>query len=134
MKMLIVEDDPTSRFVLQRFLEPFGECHLARDGREAVQACASALEARQPFHLICLDVMMPEMDGLTALNQIRAAEEQVGILSHRGAKIIITTVLDDVHHVIDAFYGLCDGYLTKPVELKRLVGLLKDLRLAGTPS
>jgi two-component system chemotaxis response regulator CheY len=129
MKTLIVEDEFTSRVLLQGLLGPYGECHVAVNGTEAVQACLAALAAGEPYDLICLDIMMPEMDGLAALNQIRAEEEQRGILSHRGSTIIMTTALDDVRHIVDAFYGLCDGYLAKPIDGAQLLELLDRLKL-----
>lgn len=49
------------------------------DGREAVTAFTEALDAGEPFDLICLDVMMPEMDGHTALASIRRIESEHGI-------------------------------------------------------
>lgn len=129
MKTLIAEDDYTSRIVLEGLLKSYGECHVAVNGAEAVEACANALTTGQPYNLICLDIMMPEMDGQTALNRIRADEERMGILSHQGAKIIMTTALDDVRNIVDSFYGLCDGYLTKPVDGERLLALLEKLQL-----
>ena len=129
MKTLIVEDDFTSRVVLQGLLAPYGECHVAVNGKEAVQACASALMTGQPYNLICLDIMMPEMDGQTALNEIRTEEERTGIASRRRARIIMTTALDDVRNIMDAFYGLCDGYLTKPIDGARLLQVLDQFNL-----
>ena len=129
MKTLIVEDDFTSRIVLQGLLAPYGECHIAINGQEAVEACADALTTGQSYHLICLDIMMPEMDGHAALKQIRADEERMGILSHRGAKIIMTTALDDVRNIVDSFHELCDGYLTKPIDGTKLLQMLEKLKL-----
>lgn len=130
MKTLIVEDDFTSRVVLHGLLAPYGECHIAVNGNEAVEAYADALTTGQPYDLICLDIMMPEMDGQAALKHLRAAEEKMGVLSHRGAKIIMTTALDDVRNIVDAFYGLCDGYLTKPIDGPQLFQLLDKLKLS----
>ena len=75
MKSLIVEDDFTSRLLLQEYLKVYGIPHIAVNGREAVEAVRLALEARDHYNLICLDIMMPEMDGQQALREIRALEE-----------------------------------------------------------
>jgi two-component system, chemotaxis family, chemotaxis protein CheY len=131
MKTLIVEDDFTSRLILKHLLMPYGECHFAVNGQEAVEACANALTVNQPYHLICLDIMMPEMDGQAALKHLRADEERMGISSRQGAKIIMTTALDDVRNIMDSFHGLCDGYLTKPIDGVRLLELLKQFNLLG---
>ena len=114
MKTLIVEDDFTSRLLLQELLKSYGPSHIAVNGKEAVEAVQVALETGKPYDLICLDIMMPEMDGQEALRLIREQEESRGILSSRGAKIVMTTALDDPRNVMVAYISLCDANLTKP--------------------
>ena len=75
MKTLIVEDDFTSRLFLQTFLSRYGDCHMAVNGKEAVEAFQMATDNGSPYHLICMDIMMPEMDGQEAVRQVRALEE-----------------------------------------------------------
>jgi two-component system chemotaxis response regulator CheY len=129
MKTLIVEDDFTSRLLLQEILKPFGETHIAVNGKEAVDAVRSAMEAREPYDLICLDIMMPEVDGLEALHQIREMEEVRQIRHPYGVKIFMTTALDGVKHVAQAFRGICDVYLVKPIERAKLLEQLREFRL-----
>ena len=74
MKTLIVEDDFTSRVVMQKILKDQGPVHIAVNGKEAVEAARLAVETNDPYNLICLDIMMPEMDGHQALKQIRMVE------------------------------------------------------------
>jgi two-component system chemotaxis response regulator CheY len=131
MKTLIVEDDFVSRTLLQAMLKERGPAHIAVNGREAVDAVAAALEAGEPYQLICLDIMMPEMDGQTALKGIRALEEKRGIFSTDGVKILMTTALNDPRNVIAAFQGLCDNYLVKPIDKAKLGEALKKMGLAG---
>ena len=129
MKVLIVEDDFSSRLLLQMLLSKYGECHIAVNGAEAVLAFRMALDAGKPYDLICLDIMMPEMDGQTALKEMRAQEEARGIVSTHGAKIIMTTALDNVKNVAAAYQELCDGYLVKPIDKAKLIGLLAELKV-----
>ena len=129
MRTLIVEDDFTSRLLLQSFLARHGECHIAVNGKEAVAAFRLAQESGQPYDLICMDIMMPEMDGQTAVREIRALEEAAGTLSTSGAKIIMTTALDDVKSVVESFKALCDAYLFKPIDTGKLLGHIQDLHL-----
>lgn len=129
MKILIVEDDFTSRQLLQGLLKSYGLSHIAVNGKEAVEAVRVALESGEPYDLICLDVMMPEMDGQEALRQIRGQEEARGILSSNGAKVVMTTALDDPKNVIAAYRNLCDAYLTKPIQKAKLLEELRKLRL-----
>ena len=127
-KILIVEDDFVSRVLLQELLKGYGPSHIAVNGKEAIDAVRMALEAGEPYALICLDIMMPEMDGQAALREIRAMEEARGINSSRGAKVLMTTALDDPRNVVGAYRGLCDGYLVKPIEKVKLIEELRRLK------
>ena len=129
MKTLIVEDDFVSRLLLQKFLINYELPHIAVNGQEAVDAVRIALEEGQPYDLICLDIMMPGMDGHQALKEIRALEEAKGIFSTDGAKIMMVTALSDIQNKANAFYGLCDGYLTKPIHKEDLLNELSKLGL-----
>ena len=129
MKTLIVEDDFTSRLLIQEFLRGYGVSHIAVNGREAVEAVAAALDSGEPYQLVCLDIMMPGMTGQQALKEIRELEESRGIFSSDGAKIIMTTALNDIQSKIDAFAGLCDAYLTKPIHKEHLLRELRKLKL-----
>jgi two-component system, chemotaxis family, chemotaxis protein CheY len=131
MRTLIVEDDFTSRLLLQTFLSRYGECHVAVNGKEAVEAFRLAKAAKQGYHLVCMDIMMPEMDGQTAVKQIRALEEADGVLSSSGVKIIMVTALDDVKNVIQSFKSLCDAYVFKPIDTAKMLEHLKALRLVS---
>jgi two-component system chemotaxis response regulator CheY len=129
MKTLIVEDDFTSRLLLQEFLKSYGPTHVAVNGREAVDAVRAALEAGERYSLICLDIMMPLVDGHEALRQIRSLEDAQGILSTHGAKIIMTTALGNVSNISKAYSALCDAYLVKPIDRKQLLQELSNLGL-----
>ena len=129
MKTLIVEDDLTSRLLLQELLKNYGPSHVAVNGQEAVEAVRLALEANEPYALICLDIMMPTLDGHGALKQIRALEEAKGIWSTHAAKIVMTTALGDMKNVTKAFAGLADAYLTKPIDKSKLLETLRQLAL-----
>ena len=63
MKALIVDDDFVSRLLLQKVLMAYGEAHIAVNGKEAVEAFTAALRLGSSYDVICLDIMMPEMDG-----------------------------------------------------------------------
>ena len=129
MRILIVEDDMTSRLLLRKQLEAFGNCDVAVNGKEGVEAFRQAHESGEPYALVCLAIMMPEMDGQAALKAMRAQEEARALPPSRAAKIVMTTALRDLENVTNAYRELCDGYLVKPIVREKLVGLLKELDL-----
>ncbi|QLA15675.1 response regulator [Desulfolutivibrio sulfoxidireducens] len=130
MRVLVVEDDFTSRKVLQKILSPFGEVDIAVNGLEAVEAFESALGDKRPYDLICMDIMMPEMDGQEALKKIRAVEKSQNIRPSDEVKVIMTTALDDPKNVVEAYYkGGATSYVPKPIDKHMLLHLLKNLSL-----
>ncbi|MDG5816631.1 response regulator [Chitinispirillales bacterium ANBcel5] len=129
MKTLIAEDDFTSRLLFQELLKGFGITHVAVNGKEAVKAAKIALDNNEPYDLICLDIMMPEMDGHMALSAIRKLEEEKGLYSSDGAKVIMLTALGDLKNVSSAFSELCDAYIVKPIGKDKLINTLNELKL-----
>jgi len=88
-----------------------------------------ALEQNSPYELICLDIMMPEMNGFDVLSKLREAEEQRGLYGRAAAKVMMTTGLDDWPNIRNAFRDQCDGYLVKPLNRPKLVQDLRGLGL-----
>lgn len=129
LRILVVEDDFTSCLLLQKLLTHYGEVRIAVDGCEAVEAAIAAWDVDQPYDLICLDIMMPEMDGQTALKTLRAHEAARGIEDERQAAIIMTTTLDSLEQLKTAVINACSGYLTKPIDSSALLDLLRKLQL-----
>jgi len=129
MKTLIVEDDLTSRLLLQEFLKEYGPIQIAVDGEGAIGAVRAASEAGEFFDLICLDIMLPEMNGIEVLRQLREREEARGIMHSQGSKMLMITALGDIKNVMAAYSNLCDGYLTKPLAKAQFQEELRRLKL-----
>lgn len=129
MKVLIVEDDFTNRLILQGIMQSYGTVHIAVNGQEAVKAVRAALEEGEPYDLVCMDIMMPEMDGQTALKEIRTMERELGISDRNRVKIVMTTALADSGNVMAAILEHCNGYLLKPLEKASVLEHLRKFRL-----
>lgn len=129
MKVLIAEDDFASRKFMLRFFEKYGECDVTVDGKEAVEAYKMAIECGEPYDLICLDIMMPEMDGHQALKTIRKIEEESGVAEDDRIKIVMTTALSETRHVTKAFENGCTAYAGKPINQDKLEAMLKKFKL-----
>lgn len=129
MKILIAEDDLASRKFLFKFMSQYGECDITVDGVEAVEAYMIALDENDPYDLVCLDIMMPKLDGIKALKSIREIEKAKEIPKAQKAKIIMITALSDVNVVNEAFDSDCEAYAAKPIDLDKLIEVMKKLQL-----
>jgi two-component system, chemotaxis family, chemotaxis protein CheY len=127
--ILIVDDDFYGRRYLQRMLSKYGECDIAANGKEAVDAYEKSLKEEFSYDLICLDLMMPVMGGQEALKEIRKLEDERGIYGEECAKIIITTALDDKKNMLCAYSTGCEAYITKPIDKNTLAEKLRELGL-----
>ena len=115
MRILIAEDDFASRKAILKFLSVYGECDVTVDGMEAIDAFMMALEEDDPYDLICLDVMMPIMDGYQALKNIREIEREHNVPQDKQAKVIMTTALNEEKNVKKAFeLGLSLIHISEP--------------------
>lgn len=129
MRILIAEDDLTSRKFLFKFLSQYGECDLVVDGLEALDAFLLAMKEKMPYDLICLDIMMPKVDGVKVLKAIRDLEIQKGILPEKRSKVIMTTALAEAQFVQNAFEIGCEAYAAKPIDTVKLVEVMQKLGL-----
>lgn len=129
IRCLIVDDDRVCRELLRDMIEPIANCDFAYDGTEAVDVVRLAIEDRTPYDLICLDIMMPGMDGHEALSAIRALEAKHGIRGSDGVKVVMTTALRDSQHCIQSFHEGCECYVTKPVDHDQFFEKLRSLNL-----
>lgn len=124
-KILIVEDDVISRKYLSKFLNRYGHCDLVVDGYEAIDAFILAIQEKSPYELICLDIMMPKVDGIQVLEAIRKIEASEKI--SKVVKIVMTTALGRTDMVRQAFDLGCDAYASKPIDIEKFVEVLSQL-------
>lgn len=129
MKILMAEDDFASRKFMDNYLSKYGECDVTVDGEEAVDAFMMALEDGEPYDLVCLDVMMPVLDGYQVLKAIRDIEMQRGIPKEERVKVIMTTALNEERNVKMAFELGCEAYSGKPIDVEKFDKVLQKLGL-----
>lgn len=131
MRCLIVEDEDFGREMLKCLLSEYSEgIDTARNGAEAMQLFEMALRDNQPYQLICLDIMMPVMDGQEALKKMRHLEKEAAIPNDQAAIIIMTTALDSLQEIEKAIWeGECNDYLVKPIAQADLVALMHKYKL-----
>jgi signal transduction histidine kinase/DNA-binding response OmpR family regulator/CHASE3 domain sensor protein len=114
--ILLAEDDVRNIFALSHVLEPLGaQLQIARNGREALEA----LENGPEVHLILMDVMMPEMDGLTAMGEIRRNPRFAHL------PIIALTAKAMANDRTRCLEAGADDYVSKPIDVDKLVALCR---------
>jgi CheY-like chemotaxis protein/signal transduction histidine kinase/CHASE3 domain sensor protein len=120
-RVLIVEDDVRNIFALSSILEPKGATvEIARNGLEALDALTRG--ARSPaaaIDMVLMDIMMPEMDGFTAMREIRKRPEwkKIPIIA-----LTAKAMKDDQEKCLAA--GAND-YIAKPLDVERLLSLVR---------
>lgn len=133
MKILIAEDDYVSRKFLYKFLSSYGECDITVDGMEAIEVFMMSLDEESYYDLICLDIMMPEVDGVKALKTIRLLEEERQLPKDKRAKIIMTTALNDTEKVMGSFDSGSEAYAVKPIDIDKFIDVMGKLGLIENP-
>ncbi|MBU1218168.1 response regulator [Myxococcota bacterium] len=132
LKILVVEDDNTSRELLRRILLEKGTVDAASNGVDAIAYFKESIEKNEHYDLICLDIEMPKASGHEVLTFVRNMEKENGIEGIFKTKVIMTTASHGEEDVVNAFMGECDAYILKPVnktilfERMREIGLIKN--------
>jgi signal transduction histidine kinase/CheY-like chemotaxis protein len=113
--LLLAEDDVRNIFALASVFEPLGaKLQIARNGREAIERLKQG-----DIDLVLMDIMMPEMDGITAIRHIR---EQPAWRSLPIIALTAKAMADDRQRCLDA--GAND-YIAKPIDVDKLVSLCR---------
>jgi two-component system chemotaxis response regulator CheY len=120
IKILLVEDELTSRRTLISFLHPIGEVDICVNGNIALNVAKKALENNQPYELIFLDIMISNLDGISTLKKIRQLETHHGVKEHAKSKVIMTSANADKDVILKAAQAGCTSYMIKPIDKKRL--------------
>ena len=120
MRILVVEDEKKVASFIQRGLEGEGfKVDIAGDGEEGV-----AMARSNPYDLILMDVMLPKMDGLTAIRELRTAQVK--------APVLCLTAKDTVEDIVAGLDSGSDDYLTKPFAFAELLARVRALVRRGT--
>ena len=127
MKILIAEDDVVSRKLILKVLSDFGDCDFVINGLEAIDAYLLGRKEGKTYDLIFLDIMMPKLDGIKALKTIRDLEKQNHAM--KPAKIIMMTALNEKEVVDEAYKKGADAYATKPLDINKLIELIKQFKI-----
>lgn len=128
MRILVVDDDRLNRRYMVNFLKAYGTCDEVGDGLAAVGAYRSALEEGEPYGLLCLDIMMPHMDGMEVLRSVQDVYAEIGEeMAGPRPKVIMMTAIEDAQHINAAFELGCDAYASKPIDMAKVKEVMHAL-------
>jgi two-component system chemotaxis response regulator CheY len=99
------------------------------DGIEALDAYLLAIKDDEPYDLICLDIMMPKVDGVKVLKAIRDFETAKSFAPEKRVKVIMTTALQDTQLVQQSFEVGCEAYAAKPIDTSKFLEVMEKLCL-----
>ncbi|MDO9307523.1 MAG: response regulator [Deltaproteobacteria bacterium] len=132
VRCLVVDDDELGRELIASYLEGIADCEMAENGLKAVEMFRDAFEGGNPYDLIILDIVMPEMDGHTAAKEIRMIEKEWGVPINNGVNIVVLSSLNTPSDVIQAYVSARSAaHLVKPVQPDKLLAILGKLGMRG---
>lgn len=128
MRILVVDDDITTRLILQNHLEQFGPCDTCADGVQALEQFKDSLESGRPYNIVFMDVLLPSMNGIEALLEMRRVEVQEKKPVGEFKAVVLSTV-DGIETIRNAFFqaGVYD-YLTKPLDRDRVSIVMQEIQ------
>ncbi|MHB8058894.1 MAG: response regulator [Desulfuromonadaceae bacterium] len=128
VRCLVVDDDELGRELIAQYLEGVALCDMAENGLKAVEMFRTAFEGGNPYDLLILDIVMPEMDGYAAAKEIRLIEKEWGVSINEGVNIIVLSSLNTPGDVIQAYVSAKSAaHLVKPVQPDKLLGAMNKL-------
>ncbi len=117
LRVLLVEDHPVNRQVVQLILGDMVDLHIAENGAEGVDAARAA-----PFDIILMDMQMPVLDGVSATRAIRALEVEHG---RPRTPIVMLTANALAEHAAQSRQAGADAHLPKPITAEALFGAIE---------
>ena len=131
MRFLIVEDEFVSRKKMEKILQELGEVDTVMNGKEALDAFKYSLSHNEPYDVIMLDIVMPDMNGHETLQKIRKLEDEFREKLNRNydeVKVIMVSALKDSKNILNSFHeDGCDNYIIKPFSKEKVVEALEKV-------
>ena len=128
LRSLVVDDDKLGRELIAQYLAGVAECDMAENGLKCVEMFRDAFEGGNPYDLIILDIVMPEMDGYTAAKEIRLIEKEWGVSINDGVNIVVVSSLNTPDDVIQSYLSARSvAHLVKPLQPDKLLATLSKL-------
>jgi two-component system chemotaxis response regulator CheY len=127
MRIMIVDDELTSRNALKLVMTEFGECVLVDSGRKAVEQFIEAWSKWKPIDLVMLDIELSDTSGLNVLQDIRMLEKEKEIPPEDGVRVIMVTGNSAKDVVIECLKAGCSEFVVKPVDKQTMRDKLQKI-------
>jgi len=130
LRIMTIEDDPTTGLLMHYILKLHGDSVLCQTGAEGLALFRAGLEDGDPFDLVVLDLLLPDLHGDEILREIREEEFRRGIHAsgRQRCSVIINTSRGDLDQLMESLKNEPDGYLIKPIDMELLVGKVASLK------
>lgn len=126
LAVLVAEDNEINALLMRSLLAKLGHFPtVVNNGDEAIAGWTAATDRNQPFDLVLMDIQMPRIDGIEATRQIRALEAEQNARRTPILALTASSLIEDRNACIVA--GM-DGFLSKPLDINKLVEALAGLR------
>ncbi|MBF0399608.1 MAG: response regulator [Magnetococcales bacterium] len=138
LKTLIIDDHPASIAILKNMLADVCECFVATRGQRGIELFEQSQSSGKPFEVILLDIIMPGLDGIETLKQIRKLERDSPTAQQTApVRIIMQTSSEDPDdYNASHLEGKCSGFINKPYSRDAIMAIVlgKDDPQTAGPS
>ena len=125
MRILVIDNDPTSNANARMILQNLGHCDEAADRESALTCFRDAIEAGKPYRLDLVDIQLADSAKDSILTVFRKIEDQFEVSSDRQACIFVTTPLSGRQLETDGLMQGADAFFSKPLDKNRRLRKLK---------
>jgi HD-like signal output (HDOD) protein len=127
MRILVVDDEIVSRTKMETLMLTFGEVTTAERGAQAAELYFAGLKQDNAYHLVMLDIDMPDMQGTDVLHKIREMENG---RAHR-AIVLMVTAQSAQEQVVTCIQGGCNDFIAKPFNINIIRNKLRKFGING---
>lgn len=127
MKTLVIDNTANPNACLCKVLKDLGKCDVANGGVEGFKAVKEHLINEDPYNIIFLDIVLPDVDGLELIKNIRNLEDSFGVTPEKEAIVVVITFKKDEPTILKGFSNGATGWFHKPLKPEDVEASIKKL-------
>ncbi len=132
LRILIVDDNYTSRSQIKAIFGQYGDCDCAPNGEIAYQLFLSAHQENIPYDVITMDIDMPNVKGDEIVKKIRQWEKNNKVYKHdhgKEAAVIMISALSIKDTIMSSFKNGCEAYIVKPITKSKVEEVIEEIKM-----